>query len=120
MPSPLNGFTNPAASPATTNVGPTRGVTDPPVGRRPPVGAPVAVSGERPQRAGAVSQNASIRCDVLTFFQPWKVESRPTPTLTVPSPTGNIHPYPGKWLPSRSRMSRWLSIHGSSWSGLVK
>src|SRR5262245_8910425 len=99
MPSPLNGLTEPAASPTTRNVGPTRGVTDPPVGRRPPVGAQVAVSGEMPQLGGAVSQNASIRWDVLMPFQPEKVESRPTPTLTVPSPTGKIHPYPGKWSP---------------------
>ena len=42
MPSPLNGFTKPAASPVTTKVGPTRGRTDPPVGRRPPVGAQVS------------------------------------------------------------------------------
>src|SRR6185503_9011394 len=100
MPSPLNGFTLPAASPATTKLGPTAGCTDVPVGSLPPVGAHVAVSGPIPQRAGAVSQNASIRWEVLTSFQPRKVESRPTPTLTVPSPTGNIHPYPGKWLPS--------------------
>src|SRR4051812_37964377 len=99
MPSPLNGFTKPAASPATMNVGPTRGCTDPPVGRRPPVGGPVAVSGDSPQRAGAVSQKASIRWVVFTSFQPANVDRSPTPTFTVPSPTGNIHPYPGKWLP---------------------
>src|SRR6266581_3475097 len=120
MPSPLKGLTEPAASPTTRYVGPTRGVTDPPVGRRPPVGAPVAVSREIPHRDGAVAQNASIRWVVFTFLQPVNVDSRPTPTFTVPSPTGNIHPYPGKWFPSRSRRSRWLSIHGSSWSGLVK
>ena len=56
------------------------------------MGAQVAVSGEIPHRAGAVAQNASIRWEVLTFFQPVNVESRPTPTLTVPSPTGKIHP----------------------------
>src|SRR5258708_25316660 len=98
MPSPLNGLTNPAASPATTKVGPTRGVTDPPVGSRPPVGAQVAVSGDSPHRAGAVSQNTSIRRDVLTCFQPWNVVRSPTPTFTVPSPTRHIHPYPGNWL----------------------
>ena len=68
----------------------------------------------------AVAQNASIRCEVLMSFQPLKVERSPTPTLIVPSPTGKIHPYPGKWFPALSRMSRWLSIQGSSWSGLVK
>src|SRR6188472_2724111 len=120
MPSPLNGLTDPAASPTTRYVGPTRGSTEPPVGRRPPVGGPVAVSGEIPHRSGAVAQNASIRCEVLMSFQPRKVERRPTPTLIVPSPTGKIHPYPGKWFPALSRMSRWLSIHGSSWYGLVK
>src|SRR5581483_10029161 len=106
MPSPLNGFTEPAASPTTTQVGPTLGTTEPPVGSFPPVGGPQAVAGEIPQRSGAVSQKASIRCDVLTCFQPAKVERSPTPTFTVPSPTGKIHPYPGRWLPERSRRSR--------------
>ncbi|GIU90839.1 MAG: hypothetical protein KatS3mg010_1938 [Acidimicrobiia bacterium] len=54
---------------------------------------------------------------MLIDFHPEKVDRRPTPTLTVPSPTGKIHPYPGKWFPLRSQMSRWLSIHGSSWRG---
>ena len=40
MPSPLNGFTEPAASPTTSHVGPMLGVTDPPVGSFPPVGGP--------------------------------------------------------------------------------
>ena len=73
-----------------------------------------------PQRAGAVSTNAFISTLVLIDFHPENVDNRPTPTFTVPSPTGKIHPYPGRWLPSRSRRSRWLSIHGSSWYGLVK
>ena len=120
MPSPLNGFTDPAASPTTSHVGPMLGVTEPPVGSLPPVGAPHDVSGEMPQRAGAVSTNASISMLVLIDFHPANVDSRPTPTFTVPSPTGKIQPYPGRWLPSRSRRSRWLSIHGSSWYGLVK
>ena len=42
--------------------------------------------------AGAVAQNASIKRDVLTDFQSRNVESRPTPTFTVPSPTGKIQP----------------------------
>src|SRR5947209_19958163 len=99
MPSPLNGLTVPAASPTTSHVGPTCGTTDAPVGSLPPVGAPVAVSGAMPQRAGAVAQNASISCDVLTSFHPLNVDSSPQPTLIVPSPTGKIHPYPGRWLP---------------------
>ena len=93
-------------------------MTDPPVGSFPPVGAPHDVSGEMPQRVGAVATNASISVEVLTSFHPENVDSRPTPTFTVPSPTGKIQPYPGRWLPSRSRRSRWLSIHGSSWYGL--
>src|SRR3954451_6166327 len=84
IPSPLNGLTQPAASPTTRYVGPTRGCTDAPVGSRPPVGAQVAVSGEIPQYGGAVSQNASINCVVLTFFHPENVDNRPTPTFTVP------------------------------------
>ena len=96
------------------------GVTEPPVGSFPPVGGPQDVSGEMPQRAGAVAMKASINLVVLTVLNPVKVSRRPTPTFTVPSPTGKIHPYPGKWFPSRSRRSRWLSIQGSSWYGLVK
>ena len=92
MPSPLNGLTDPAASPTTTQVGPTFGPTEPPVGSLPPVGGPHDVSGEIPHRSGAVSQNASMRWEVLTSFQPENVDSRPTPTFTVPSPTGKIHP----------------------------
>src|SRR6266511_1148717 len=116
MPSPLNGLMAPPSSAMTSQVGPVLGVTDPPVGSLPPVGGPQAVSGEMPQRDGAVATNASISLLVFTDFQPWKVERRPTPTLTVPSPTGNTQPYPGRWLPSRSRRSRWLSIQGSSWN----
>src|SRR6478609_11734401 len=116
MPSPLNGLIDPAASPATIQVGPTLGSTDPPVGSLPPVGGPHDVSGEIPQRAGAVAPNASINLEVLTFVNPVNVSSRPAPTFTVPSPTGKIQPYPGIWFPSRSRRSRWLSIQGSSWN----
>ena len=45
-----------------------------------------------PHRAGAVAMNASISCDVLMDFHPENVESSPTPTFTVPSPTGKIQP----------------------------
>ena len=48
MPSPLNGLMAPPASPVTRKFGPTRGPTERPIGRRPPVGAPHDVSGERP------------------------------------------------------------------------
>src|SRR4029078_7036159 len=95
MPSPLNGLMEPAASPATIQVGPALGVTEPPVGSFPPVGGPVEVSGEMPQRAGAVATKASINLEVLTVLNPVKVSRSPTPTLMVPSPTGKIHPYPG-------------------------
>ena len=92
MPSPLNGLTEPAASPTTSHVGPMLGATDPPVGSLPPVGGPHDVSGEMPQRAGAVATNASISTLVLIDFQPENVDSSPTPTFTVPSPTGKIQP----------------------------
>jgi 2-polyprenyl-6-methoxyphenol hydroxylase-like FAD-dependent oxidoreductase len=92
MPSPLTGLMAPAASPATIQVGPTLGSTDPPVGRRPPVAGPHEVSGEISQRAGAVATNASINLVVLTALNPVNVSSRPAPTFTVPSPTGKIHP----------------------------
>src|ERR1700712_4747567 len=98
MPSPLNGLIDPPASPTTRYVGPAWGPTEPPVGSRPPVGGPHDVSGEIPHLAGAVATNASMRWDVLTSFHPWKVESSPTPTFTVPSPPGKIHPYPGRRL----------------------
>ena len=49
IPSPLNGFTPPAASPTWIHAGPTAGFTEKPVGSLPPVGAPQAVSGEMPQ-----------------------------------------------------------------------
>ena len=92
MPSPLNGLIDPAASPAMIQVGPTFGVTDPPVGSLPPVCGPHDVSGEIPHRAGAVATKASINLVVLTVVNPVKVSSRPAPTFTVPSPTGKIHP----------------------------
>jgi hypothetical protein len=67
-----------------------------------------------------VATNASISLEVLTALKPVNVSSSPAPTFTVPSPTGKIHAYPGMWFPSGSRRSRWDSIHGSSWNGLVK
>ena len=73
-------------------MGPTLGDAEPPVGSIPPVGAPHDVSGEIPQRVGAVATNASISELVLIDFQPANVDSKPTPTFTVPSPTGNTQP----------------------------
>src|SRR5688500_13190866 len=113
MPSPLKGLMAPAASPVTRNVGPACGPTENDMGRRPPVGGPHDVSGRIPHDSGAYSAKPSIRWVVLTAFHWLKVESSPTPTLMRPSPTGKIQPYPGNTLPALSRMSRWLSIHGS-------
>ncbi|CAB5027339.1 unannotated protein [freshwater metagenome] len=45
MPSPLNGLIEPAASPAMSQFGPTFGPTEPPMGRRPPVGGATGDSG---------------------------------------------------------------------------
>src|SRR5688500_8822160 len=118
MPSPLNGLMVPAASPTSIHVGPTFGVTDPPIGSRPPVGGPVEPSGVMPQYAGAVAAHSLLSCDVLTRLQSRNVESNPIPTLIVPSPTGKIQPYPGSELPLRSRTSSADSIHGSACSGL--
>src|SRR3954447_7747884 len=120
MPSPLNGLMAPPASPTTNHVGPTRGPTDRPIGNRPPTGTLHAVSGRMSHDLGAQSTKASINFVVLTAFHWLNVESRPMPTFTRPSPTGKIHPYPGSTLPALSRMSRWLSIHGSSCRGEVK
>src|SRR3954470_15270642 len=105
MPSPLNGLMAPPASPTTNHVGPTRGPTDRPIGRRPPNGPPDrpicsrpptgtlhAVSGRMSHDLGAQSTKASINLVVLTAFHWLNVESRPMPTFTRPSPTGKIHP----------------------------
>ena len=93
MPSPLNGFTEPAASPTTSQVGPMFG-RDRSAGRQLPAGGRRRTTspGEMPQRAGAVSTNASISVLVLIDFHPENVDSSPTPTFTVPSPTGKIQP----------------------------
>src|SRR5205085_7604678 len=120
MPSPLKGLIAPPASPVMRNVGPTRGPTDRPIGRRPPVGGPHEVSGAMPHDAGAHATKSSISLEVLTAFHWLKVESSPTPTFTRPSPTGKIQPYPGRTLPALSRTSRCDSIQGSSWRGEVK
>src|SRR5205085_6198661 len=120
MPSPLKGLIAPPASPVTRKLGPTRGPTESPIGSRPPVGGPHDVSGEIPHDFGAQSTKSSMSFDVLTAFHWLNVDSRPTPTFTRPSPTGKIHPYPGRTLPALSLMSRWLSIHGSSWRGEEK
>ncbi len=92
MPSPLNGLTEPPASPTTAQVGPTLGWIEPAIGMRPPVGGPHDFSGEMPQYSGAVAANSSISLEVFTCFQSRKVDSRPMPTLMVPSPTGKIQP----------------------------
>src|SRR4051794_32522031 len=118
MPSPLNGFTVPAASPTTSQVGPALGPTEPPIGSRPLVGLPHTSAGDSSQYAGAVATYSSSRCVVFTLLKSRNVDRRPTPMFTVPSPTGKIQPYPGSGLPLRSFTSSADSIHGSSWSGL--
>ena len=92
MPSPLNGLTVPAASPTTSHVGPAFGPTDPPIGRRPLVGLPHPFDGDSSQYGGAVATYSCSRWVVLTLLKSRNVESRPTPTFTVPSPTGKIQP----------------------------
>src|SRR5436305_12682265 len=106
MPSPLNGLIAPPAAPVTRKLGPTRGPTDRPIGRRPPVGGPQEVSGEMPHESGAQARKSSMSLDVLTAFHWLNVDSNPTPTFTRPSPTGKIQPYPGSMLPALSRTSR--------------
>ena len=92
MPSPLNGFTVPAASPTTSHVGPALGPTDPPIGSRPLVGLPQPEAGSSSQYDGAVATYSWSRWVVLTLLKSRNVDRRPTPTLTVPSPTGKIQP----------------------------
>src|SRR2546430_16667886 len=94
MPSPLNGLIAAPASPTTIQVGPVAGRTDPPVGSLPPVGGPQDVSVRMSQRAGAVATNASMRRLVSPDFLPPNVDSSPTPTFTVPTPTGDTRQYP--------------------------
>ena len=66
MPSPLNGLIDPAASPTSSQFGPTLGFTEPAIGRRPPVGGASMASGSMPQRSGAVAAHSVIRWVVLT------------------------------------------------------
>src|SRR5579862_1956521 len=106
MPSPLKGLMDPAASPTTTTLGPVRGPTPSPMGSFPPVGVPHDVSGESPHDGGAKPTKVSINSVVLVPFQRPVTVSRPTPTLTRPSPMGKIQPYPGTTAPASLRMSR--------------
>ena len=76
----------------TSQVGPHFGWIDPPMGSRPLVALPSIASGSMPQCAGAVDAHSRIRWVVLTSFHPRKVDSRPMPTLMVPSPHGKIQP----------------------------
>ncbi len=93
MPSPLNGLMAPMASPVPSQVGPHMGPTASPMGRRPPVGGPHDVPGEMPHAAHwGESTKASISLVVFTSFHWLKVDSKPIPTFTRPSPTGKIHP----------------------------
>ena len=50
------------------------------------------LSGSISQYAGAVAAHSAMRCDVLTLRKSRNVDSRPMPTLIVPSPTGKIQP----------------------------
>ena len=93
MPSPLKGLMAPMASPVPIQVGPVHGPTARPMGRRPPVGAPQDVSGRMPHASHCGEETkASISLVVFTSFHWLKVESRPMPTFTRPSPTGKIQP----------------------------
>jgi hypothetical protein len=82
----------PPASPVTSQVGPTWGPTDIPIGSRPPVAGPHDVSGRISHDGGAYSAKFWRRWVVLTAFHWLNVESSPTPTLIRPSPTGKIQP----------------------------
>ena len=92
MPSPLNGLTLPAASPMTRYVGPAFGPTEPPIGMRPLVALHSGWSVSISHRSATWWAYASSRCVVLTLLKSRNVDSRPTPMLTVPSPTGKIQP----------------------------
>src|SRR6478752_6674631 len=110
MPSPLNGLIEPAASPTTIHVGPTFGLIEPPIGRRPPVGGAIGDSGSICQCSGSVCAHSVMRWLVFTDLKSRNVDSSPMPTLIEPLPTGKIQPYPGSDAPLRSRTSRADSI----------
>jgi len=65
---------------------------DPAIGIRPPVGAHTGFAASISQYAGAVAAHSAMRCDVFTLRKSRNVDSRPMPTLMVPSPTGKIQP----------------------------
>ena len=92
MPSPLNGFTDPAASPTSTQVGPDPGDTEPPGGQLAAGGrAAGRVGGDAPAGGRGLAERLH-QLLVFMSFQPAKVDRSPTPTLMVPSPTGKIQP----------------------------
>jgi len=82
----------PRRPPPPARSAPPRGVPSRPWGAGRRWAVPTAVSGRISQVGGAMATKASIKWDVCTDFQPWKVDRSPTPTLTVPSPTGKIQP----------------------------
>ena len=55
-----------------------------------------------------------------TLYAPTRfiVDSAPQPMLTVPSPAGNIHPYPGTGVPCSSRKLKHASRWRSAWRGV--
>jgi hypothetical protein len=77
----------------------------------------VGASGSIPQRSDTAAANSASRCEVLTEVNSRIVDRTPTPTFTVPSPSGNTQPYPARGTPSRSTRSSTASITGRSWCG---
>ena len=114
MPSPFIGLTKPAASPIATQPGPC--LRTQLIGNRHARG----LSMYSPSDHDSLTSDRYWSSNVLrlSFLKPFIVLSAPTPMLTVPSPAGNIHPYPGTGVPCSSRKLKHASKCRSAWRGL--
>ena len=92
MPSPLNGFTAPAASPISSMPGTTWGTRFRLIGSGPDSTRPSAVSSEISHSGGSIVENAlNSRCAEICL-KSLNVLSRPAPRLICPPATGNSQP----------------------------
>ena len=92
MPSPLNGFTAPAASPTSNMPGTACGERLKLIGSGPDSRRPSAVSSEIPNEGGSIEANALNRRWAETSLKFLNVFRRPAPRLIVPPATGNSQP----------------------------
>jgi len=111
MPSPLNGFTMPAASPTSSIPGTACGVRFTLIGSGPDRTRPSAEDSSMPHDPGSIEAKASNNRWAETSLKPLNVFSSPAPRLIRPPATGNSHPYPGSSR-SPSHRSSHDSNHG--------